>query len=283
MSNLLDTIILPSGHPQSLRVNAVRCTSGVSGPTLETVAEETPIGLEYNGVPHVVMLATPADIEDFALGFSLTEGILKHPDELKDMEVCEFSGGLQVKMTIDTTRFETLDLRRKNLAGRTGCGLCGAEHLAQVFRPMADVTSTHRLPVPALEQALRHLNRHQPLQQETGATHAAFWLDEQHRIALSREDVGRHNALDKLVGALTRQGTDFSVGALLVTSRASYEMVQKSIQMGIGLLLAISAPTALAIRMADQFNLTLAGFARQGHHVVYAHPERFIPSGEFPS
>lgn len=282
MNNLMDPCLL-SGHAPSRQVNAVRCTTGVSAPVLETVAEETPVGLEYNGVPHVVMLATPADLGDFALGFSLTEGILKHPDELRDLEVCEFSGGLQVKMTIDATRFETLDLRRKNLAGRTGCGLCGAEHLAQVFRPMIDVTSSHRLPVSALEQALRDLGHHQPLQQATGATHAAFWLDEQHRITLSREDVGRHNALDKLVGALARQGTDFSAGALLVTSRASYEMVQKSIQMGIGLLLAISAPTALAIHMADQFNLTLAGFTRQGRHVVYTHPERFVLSGECPS
>ncbi len=273
----------PPGHAPSRQVNAVRCVAGISTPVLETVAEETPVGLEYNGVPHVVMLATPADIEDFALGFSLTEGILKHPDELEGMEVCEFSGGLQVKMTIDTARFETLDLRRRNLAGRTGCGLCGAEHLAQVFRPMMDVTSTHRLPVSALEQALRNLDHHQPLQQETGATHAAFWLDKQHHIALFREDVGRHNALDKLIGALSRQGTDFSAGALLVTSRASYEMVQKSIQMGIGLLLAISAPTALAIHMADQFNLSLAGFTRQGRHVVYTHPERFIHSGELQS
>ncbi len=247
---------------------------GGYAPARDQVAEETPIGLEYNGVPHVVMLATPADLVDFATGFSLTEGLVARADEILSVSLEEYSAGIRVQVTIPEERFARLESRRQNLAGRTGCGLCGTERLAQVFRPMADVTSTQTLSVPALAAALADLPRHQSLQQATGATHAAFWLDADGRVALAREDVGRHNALDKLFGALARAGTDFSRGSVLITSRASYEMVQKTIQMGVGILVAISAPTALAVRMAEQFNLTLVGFARSGQHVAYAHPER---------
>ena len=240
----------------------------------DVVAEETPIGLEYNGVPHVVMLATPADLEDFAIGFSLTEGIVEKREDITAIALEEYSAGIRVQITIPEHCVARLEQKRQNLAGRTGCGLCGTERLAQVFRPMADVTTHHTLSIPALEAALEDLPRHQSLQQSTGATHAAFWLDAAGHIVLAREDVGRHNALDKLFGALARAHFDPTRGSVLITSRASYEMVQKTIQRGVGILVAISAPTALAVRMAEQFNLTLAGFARNGRHVAYAHPER---------
>ena len=264
---------LPLATP-TLQALSVARWKGSYAPSQDQVAEETPIGIEYNGVPHVVMLATPSDLADFALGFSLTEGIISSASDIQDIAVEEYSAGIRVQLTIDEGLFSRLDLKRQNLAGRTGCGLCGTERLAQVFRPMRDVTSSQTLSVKALHAALTDLPQHQTLQQATGATHAAFWLDADGRIVAAREDVGRHNALDKLIGALALKQTDFTQGALLITSRASYEMVQKSIQMGIGILVAISAPTALAVRMAEQFNLTLVGFARNGHHVAYAHPER---------
>lgn len=244
----------------------------------DEVAEEVPVGLEYNGVPHVVMLATPDNLEDFGHGFSLTEGVIKRAEEISSVAVESYSDGIRVMMTLPDAAFSKLERRRQNLAGRTGCGLCGTEQLAQVFRPMQPVTSVFSLGVDALPVALEQLPAHQPLQQVTGATHGAFWLDAQGNIVLGREDVGRHNALDKLVGALAAGGHSFAQGALLITSRASYEMVQKSIQMNIGLIIALSAPTALAIRMAHDFGVTLVGFARPGGHVVYTHPQRLLTS-----
>jgi FdhD protein len=242
----------------------------------DEVAEEMPIGLEYNGVPHVVMLATPDYLEDFGRGFSLTEGIVKSVDEITSVKLENYSAGIRVMMELPEAAMSRLGRRRQNLAGRTGCGLCGTEQLAQVFRPMKPVTSTVALPVEAINRALGQLEHHQPLQQVTGATHGAFWLDLEGNIRLGREDVGRHNALDKLVGAMAVRGLKAEAGALLITSRASYEMVQKSIQMNIGLVIALSAPTALAIKMAEDFGVTLVGFARAQGHVVYTHPQRLL-------
>jgi FdhD protein len=270
----------PTPHlPDAVKLQSLTVERWNNGyqPSTDWVAEEMPIGLEYNGVPHVVMMATPADLEDFAVGFSLSEGIVSHIDEIHDIEVEEYSSGIRVMLEIAEDRFSRLEGKRQNLAGRTGCGLCGTERLAQVFRPMRDVTSSQSLSITALNRALEQLPQHQTLQRATGATHGAFWLDASGSITLAREDVGRHNALDKLIGALARERENFGHGSVLITSRASYEMVQKSIQMGVGILVAISAPTALAVRMAEQYNLTLAGFARNGQHVAYAHPERLIP------
>jgi FdhD protein len=255
-------------------VQVKRFREGVGAEVPDEVAEEVPVGLEYNGVPHVVMLATPDHLEDFGRGFSLTEGIVKSVKEISSVAVESYSDGIRVMMTLPEGSFSKLERRRQNLAGRTGCGLCGTEQLAQVFRPMRPVTSAFTLNPEALPVALAQLPGFQPLQQVTGATHGAFWLDAQGNILLGREDVGRHNALDKLVGAMAAEGHSFAEGALLITSRASYEMVQKSIQMNIGLIIALSAPTALAIRMAQDFNVTLVGFARAGGHVIYTHPQR---------
>ncbi len=244
--------------------------------TEDIIAQETPIGIEYNGVPFVVMLATPQDLEDFAIGFSLTEGIVKSVDEIKSVAIEELDAGIRVALTIDQKRFAVLDSRRQNLAGRTGCGLCGTERIAQVFKPMSEVTSTFSLSLEYLHRALEEMRHFQPLQQMTGATHAAFWVNARGQIMLAREDVGRHNALDKLYGAMATQAYDFQNGAVLVTSRASYEMVQKTIQMGVGILVAVSGPTALAICMADEYQLTLMGFTRSQSQVIYTHPERVI-------
>ncbi|MBZ0072053.1 MAG: formate dehydrogenase accessory sulfurtransferase FdhD [Gammaproteobacteria bacterium] len=251
-----------------------RWSNGRSRQVAEQVAEEEAVALEYNGTTHAVMLASPADLEDFAIGFSLTEGIVTDLSELYDIEIEAREHGISVRLHIAARAFASLKERRRSLVGRTGCGLCGAESLEQVYRVPAAVTSVSRHRPRSLRSGFEQLRAGQILMQNTGATHAAGWLDSQGRLGLIREDVGRHNALDKLIGALTRSRCDFNQGGLLVTSRASYEMVLKAASVGIGFLAAISAPTALAIRLAEETNVTLVGFARDDCFVVYSHPER---------
>lgn len=242
------------------------------------LAEEVPIALVYNGVSHAVMLATPQDLEDFALGFSLTEGILQHRSELYDIEIVEQTNGIELQLTIATERFEKLKVRRRNMAGRTGCGLCGAENLAQVMRlPQAEACIIQQpllhLNGLNLQKAFANIQPQQVLQQTTGATHACAWVDEAGNVSFVCEDVGRHNAMDKLIGRLAKTPTE-AAGFVLTTSRASYEMVQKAASVGINMLAAISAPTGLAVRIAEEFGVTLVGFVRQDRYVIYAHAER---------
>lgn len=240
----------------------------------DVVAVEVPVALEYNGISHVVMLASPGALEDFALGFSLSEGILKTASELYDCDVETQADGILVKMQIASERFVALKDKRRNMTGRTGCGLCGAETLQQVFHHPAALVNSHTVPAQQLLDGMRAMQALQPLQQQSGATHAAAWMNAQGEVVCVREDVGRHNALDKLIGALALAREDFSQGALLITSRASYEMVQKSAMMGIAVVAAISAPTSLAVQLAQDTGVTLAGFMRDQSYVVYAHPER---------
>ncbi|RXZ37988.1 formate dehydrogenase accessory sulfurtransferase FdhD [Oxalobacteraceae bacterium CAVE-383] len=242
----------------------------------DNVAEEIPVALEYNGISHAVMMASPADLEDFALGFSLSEGILRDRSELYECELVDGDEGIQVQLRIATERFMKLKEQRRNLTGRTGCGLCGAETLAQAIRHPAPVASEGRFTSAMLHAGFDAMLQRQALQQRTGATHAAAWLNADGEIVLVREDVGRHNALDKLIGALYHAGAgaDLSAGAVLITSRASYEMVQKAATVGIGFVAAISAPTALAIRLAQQTDVTLVGFVRKDSHVTYANGHR---------
>jgi FdhD protein len=240
----------------------------------ETVVEEVPVALVYNGISHAVLLATPMDLEDFALGFSLAEGILASAADLYDIEVQQSAQGIALQMTIAGGAMHALKLRRRTLAGRTGCGLCGAESLDQVARPVAPVQAGGSVGAPALHAAMAALKDSQVLHQATGAVHAAGWAGWDGRLQLAREDVGRHNALDKLIGALAWRGLDTRHGFAVVTSRASYEMVQKTAAAGIRLLAAISAPTAMAVRLAEHSGVTLAGFVRQDRQVVYAHAQR---------
>lgn len=246
----------------------------------DAVAEEVPIALEYNGVSHAVMLASPADLEDFALGFSLSEGILSSPSELFESDVAAVEQGLLVQMRIAQEKFAALKEQRRNLTGRTGCGLCGTETLQQAIRRPPPVTSSACFTPLALHAGMAAMQEQQRLQHACGATHAAAWLQADGRVRLVREDVGRHNALDKLIGALARQHADFSSGAVLITSRASYEMVQKAATVGIGFVAAISAPTALAVSLARELGVTLAGFVRGQEHVVYAHGQRLQGTGD---
>jgi FdhD protein len=240
----------------------------------DVVAVEVPVALEYNGISHVVMLASPGALEDFALGFSLSEGLLAEPSELYDCEIVMQDQGILVRMQIAAERFVALKEKRRNMTGRTGCGLCGAETLEQVFRHPPAVSQKLTMPAQWLLDGMRSMQAAQALQQQSGATHAAAWMNSQGEVVCVREDVGRHNALDKLIGALAYAREDFSQGALLITSRASYEMVQKSAMMGIGIVAAISAPTSLAVNMAQDKEVTLAGFMRDQSYVIYAHPWR---------
>lgn len=258
-----------AAHPTVLRRSVQREADGVVRMVDDDVAEETPVALEYNGIAHAVMLASPSDLDNFALGFSLSEGILEHARELYDCEVVAGCDGLTVQMRIATGRFALLKERRRSLTGRTGCGLCGAETLAGAIRQPARVTASAAFSASRLQAGMRAMGAQQHLQQRTGATHGAAWMNAQGEIVLVREDVGRHNALDKLIGAMAARGIAPDGGAVLLTSRASYEMVQKCATVGIGFLAAISAPTALAIRLAERTGVTLVGFVREHGQVVY--------------
>jgi FdhD protein len=236
------------------------------------VATETAVAMIYNGISHVVMMATPADLEDFALGVSLSEGILTSAKQLLDCEQIATEKGIELALTITAEPFAKLKERRRNLVGRTGCGLCGAESLEQAittpYRISAELSISHK----ALQRAIAALGGEQKLQQQTGAVHGAAWCSKEGEILLLREDVGRHNALDKLLGAISKQ--EPAEGFVLVTSRASYEMVSKTASANIPLLAAVSAPTSLAIELAEIAGLTLVGFSRTGRHVIYAHGQR---------
>jgi formate dehydrogenase accessory protein FdhD len=244
------------------------------GQRIDTVPEEVPVALTYNGISHAVMLASPTDLADFGLGFSLSEGLLADQSELYELELETAEHGVIVRMRIAEARFQALKLRRRSLAGRTGCGLCGVESLDQVARNIAPLNLNRTFPAAVLHQALRELNERQPLRDQTGGVHAAAWADCSGHVLLVREDVGRHNALDKLIGALIARALDPGDGFALITSRASFEMVQKAAGVGIPLLAAVSAPTGYAIRLAQACGLTLAGFVRQRRYSLYAHPER---------
>ena len=266
---------LSTGADTLRQVSVQRCRDGAVSEGQDWLAVELPVGLEYNGISHAVMLASPADLEDFALGFSLSEGIVANRSEFYACEVEQREDGRLVHIEIASERFMALKQRRRNLAGRTGCGLCGTEALGQVARELLPVSHARAMAPSVLVAGMQAMQLRQPLQQHSGATHAAAWIDEHGDVTCVREDVGRHNALDKLIGALAKQSTDFSRGALLLTSRASYEMVQKAATMGIGTIAAISAPTSFAVELADRYGVALIGFMRDTSYVVYTHAERF--------
>lgn len=273
-----EPLLLELGWPSYQQTTVDRWRDGQHEQRQDYIAEEVPVSLVYNGVPHVVMLATPTNLEEFALGFSITEGIIKNPQELLSARVYNRSNGIEVQLKIPEPRFQCLADKGRNLTGRTGCGLCGASTLKQAIRQPNPVIGNLSLSAAELRSALTDIKQFQKLNQLTGAVHAAAWAVPGKGILDVREDVGRHNALDKLIGSLLRSGKDLSAGFVVVTSRASYEMVQKTAWVGITLLAAISAPTGLAIRLADEAGLTLIGFARDDQHVIYTHPQRLTHS-----
>ena len=258
----------------SAEVAVQRWTRGTLADTTDLVAEETPVALVYHDVPHVVMLATPADLEDYAFGFTLSEGLVASADEIRGVEVIPGEASTDVKISVAWERFTELLQRRRNLAGRTGCGLCGAETAEDAIRECQVVPAGVTVTATELHEAMAQLSALHLINARTGSVHAAAWVVPGRGIQVVREDVGRHNALDKTIGALARARADFAAGYMIITSRASYEMVQKAATVGVSLLVAFSAPTAFAVRLAKRSGLTLVAFARADKHMVYAHPHR---------
>lgn len=245
-------------------------------PQPDEVAEEVPVALVYNGISHVVMMATPRDLEHFAVGFSLSEGIIQSRQEIYGMDVIQACNGVEVQIELSSRRFMGLKERRRALAGRTGCGVCGVEQLNDIGKPVEPLPFSQTFALSHLDRALKQLNEVQPIGRLTGCTHAAAWVRPDGELAGGHEDVGRHVALDKLLGRRSEEGEGWQRGAALVSSRASYEMVQKAAMCGVEILFAVSAATTLAVEVAERCNLTLVGFCRPGRATIYTHPQRLI-------
>jgi len=247
-----------------------------AAPGSRLIPEETPIAFTYGGTTHAVMMATPADLEDFAVGFALTEGLIDTDTGGLDVEIVASELGVELRSWLPGERQGQYAARRRSMAGPTGCGLCGIESLEQATRVPPVVESALRVPASALIDAMDHLPAAQKLNQETRAVHAAAFWNPATGALIVREDVGRHNALDKLAGALTRQGVAGYSGVVLMTSRVSVELVQKAARIGASVIAAISAPTALAVRTADACGLTLVAVMRGRDFEVFTHPARII-------
>ena len=258
----------------SVTRTAWRGTASVESERL--VAEETAVALTYNRATHAVMLATPADLEDFAYGFSLSEGIIGQTSDIAALEVVTVPAGIELRMDLAVDRLDALTRRQRRIAGPSGCGLCGLDSLAAAMRPGPSVPAGPDLTPEMIQVAMQSLAPAQTLHAATRAVHAAaFWTPMRGLVAL-REDVGRHNALDKLAGALTRSGAALHEGAVLLSSRISVEMVQKAATLGTSVVIAVSAPTALAIRTADAAGITLIGIARSDGFEVFTHAHRVV-------
>ena len=238
------------------------------------VPEETALALTYNGGTYAVMMGTPQNLRDFAIGFSLSEGIVGSPDDVTSLDIVELDDGIELRMWLASSQAERINERRRQIAGPTGCGICGIDSIAEALRPAAMVAKGRSFSPREIMAAMAGIAPLQPINIETRAVHAAaFWTPACGIVAL-REDVGRHNALDKLAGALAQQRIAVGDGMVLLTSRVSVEMVQKAAAMGTPLMIAVSAPTALAVRMADAAGITLAAIARSDGFEIFTHPER---------
>lgn len=272
---------LSRGH-QSHTVR--RYGRGLNG-IIETddLASEIPVALEYNGISHATLLATPENLEDLAYGFSYTEGVIRTAQDIYDVQIEVKPQGMVVQIEIASACLHALKRRRRSLAGRTGCGLCGIESLDEVRRILPVLTPRRgAYSAQAISRAVEQLRSRQPLHLSTGATHAAAWADSTGCLMHVREDVGRHNALDKLIGHGLRAAINMGSGMTIVSSRASFEMVQKTAAAGVPALIAVSAPTTYAVALADELNLMLAGFARNDQFTVYSHPDFLLDPGSEP-
>ncbi|MGB0936586.1 MAG: formate dehydrogenase accessory sulfurtransferase FdhD [Colwellia sp.] len=259
-----------AGH-QEHTVRVFKCNDEGEHTTqkLDNIIEECAVALIYNGISHAVMMATPVNLEAFALGFSLSEGIVTQPSQVYDIHCDITDKGIEVHIEISSQQMSALKQHRRNLVGRTGCGLCGSESLEQAIRP---VNSVQGQPLPtalAIQNAIKEISKHQLLQALTGGVHGAAWCLTNGEIQCLFEDVGRHNALDKLIGHLASEKINKQEGFALISSRASYEMIHKVSSVNIPSLVAVSAPTTLAIKLAKTAGLNLVGFARPDRHVVY--------------
>lgn len=262
---------LASGHRERTVWRQKRHENAQAEP--DALATEVPVALQYNGISHAVLLATPTFLEDLALGFSYTEGIIRTTDDIYDVQIEQDERGYSVDIEMASACLNQLKQRRRQLAGRTGCGLCGLESLNEVRRQLPIVPApTQPYQRDAIFTALDQLRDQQPLHQITGATHAAGWANLSGDIQVVREDVGRHNALDKLIGHLLKQQVATSEGMMVVSSRASFEMVQKTAAFGVPILIAVSAPTSYAIQVAEELGLLLVAFGRAKQFSAYSHP-----------
>lgn len=260
----------------SVKIGNLARRHDATAPSSRTVPEETPIAFTYGGSTHAVMMATPSDLEDFAVGFALTEGLIDTAADAGDIEIVSSEAGVELRSWLGGGRQEAYAARKRSMAGPTGCGLCGIESLEQVTRPLPVIDNALRIPAEALIAAMDRLPAAQKLNQETRAVHAAaFWAPGSDALIV-REDVGRHNALDKLAGALARQGLAASQGAVLMTSRVSVELVQKAARIGAPIIAAVSAPTALAVRTAEKCGMTLVAVVRGRDFEIFTHPQRIL-------
>jgi FdhD protein len=242
-----------------------------------TIPEETALALTYNGGTYAVMMGTPRNLRDFAIGFSLSEGIIQSPEDIDTLDIVDLDDGIELRMWLAPSRADRLSERRRHIAGPTGCGLCGIDSIAEAIRPAAIVAQGRSFAPREIMTAMQSVPPLQQINTETRAVHAAaFWMPARGIVAL-REDVGRHNALDKLAGAVAQEKVAAGEGMVLLTSRVSVEMVQKAAAMGAPLMVAVSAPTALAVRMADAAGITLAAIARADGFEVFTHPGRIVP------
>jgi len=240
------------------------------------VPAETAVALTYNRFAYAVMMATPADLEDFGVGFSLAEGVVARTDEIKDLAIVPSKDGVEIRMWLADDRIDAFTARRRYVTGPTGCGLCGVESLAEAMRPPPRVVSDFRVSADALAAAIAAMPTGQRLNRQTRAVHAAAYWEPGKGIVALREDVGRHNALDKLAGALARNGTKAGGGVVLLTSRVSVEMIQKSAVLGSPVVAAVSAPTELAVRVAEQAGITLAAIVRDDGFEIFTHGDRIV-------
>jgi FdhD protein len=258
----------------------LRMRAGACAEVDDMLVDEVPVALVYNGISHAVMMATPADLEDFALGFSLSEGIIAGPGQCYGIEVEPDAGGIAVHIEVAGSAFMALKERRRSLAGRTGCGLCGVDSLDQVCRGLPALRPAQGFNAAGVRAAVAAIGPAQTLSRQTGAAHAAAWCGMDGAVRIVREDVGRHNALDKVIGALARGQARPGDGFFLITSRVSFEMAQKAAMAGVSALVGMSAPTLAAVDLADRAGMTLLAFARGQDFVCYTHADRLGLDGD---
>jgi FdhD protein len=246
------------------------------------IPEETALALTYNGGTYAVMMGTPRDLRDFAIGFSISEGIVRSPGEIASLDIVELDDGIELRMWLSPSIAELVNARRRHIAGPTGCGICGIDSIAEAVRPAVIVPHGRSFAAAEIMKAMAAIAPLQEINIETRAVHAAAFWTPAHGVLALREDVGRHNALDKLSGAIAQQHVPACDGIVLLTSRVSVEMVQKAAAMGAPVMVAVSAPTALAVRMAESAGITLCAIARSDGFEIFTHPER-IALDEFAS
>src|SRR5215831_15426104 len=267
---------VPSSYAVAHEHSTVRVTPTESAPGARTLANEVPVAVEFDGQPYAVMMLTPADLEDFAVGFALSERIIGRPTEIARIDIRYGSRGIGMDVRLEREHSARLAERRRSLAGQSGCGICGLTTIGEALPDLEPLTAAPAISEAALFRALSALPARQVLNRQTGAVHAASFCSPEGEILQVREDVGRHNAFDKVIGHVARQGLDPAGGFALLTSRCSYELVQKAVLARIPVLATISAPTELAVSMAKDANLTLIALARSDSVLVFNNPFKIV-------